>query len=182
MGEGSDGVLLDVIRTAAGGSVSVAASGAAADGITCLAVAASQWPKGLLAARTEGARLDWIGGTDVEGGVELAAYLFTLRDVVLLLTRIDDGDVAPSAVQVYPGASWHQREIAEMFGLGFADGPTERLLLPESIVGFPLRRNYPLPARLAKPWPGAAGQESRRRRARIPGVHPEWATPPEVAP
>jgi hypothetical protein len=83
MGEGSGGVLLDVIRTAAGGSVSVAASGAAADGITCLAVAASQWPKGL-AART-GCRLDWIGGTDVEGGVELA-YLFTPRRL-LLLTR-----------------------------------------------------------------------------------------------
>ena len=182
MSEGSGGSLVHAIRTAVGGSVSVAASTVAADGLSCLTIAANHWRAALLAARTEGARLDWLGGTDVEGAVELAGYVFTLNESVLLLTRIDDGREAPSALEVYPGASWHQRELAEMFGVAFDDGPTESLLLSEEVVGFPLRRDFPLAPRLAKPWPGAAGQESRRRRMKVPGVHPEWPAPPEVAP
>lgn len=180
MPELSDGALLRAIRSAAAGTVSAAASEAASDGISCLEIGSAHWRTALRAAQVAGARLDWLGGTDVGGAVELTAHVFTRLESVLLLTRIDDGMVAPSAVEVFPAARWHQREVAEMFGVDFDDGPYERLLLADSIVGFPLRRDFALTPRLTKRWPGAAGQEPRRRRTRVPGVHPEWTAPPEV--
>jgi NADH-quinone oxidoreductase subunit C len=175
-------VLLAAVCAAVAGSVSAAASESSTAPIPCVRVPAMQWRAALRALRAHAARLDWIGAAELDGGVELCAYLFTANDSVMLLTGVEDGAPAPSAIEVYPGAGWHQREVAEMFGVGFDDGPAARLLLPESMVGFPLRRSFPLAPRLVKQWPGAAGQDSRRRRARVPGVPPEWTSPHEAAP
>jgi NADH-quinone oxidoreductase subunit C len=91
-----------------------------------------------------------------------------------------------SAAGVYAGAAWHERETTEMFGIGFAPpedpttaevAPTRHLLLPDEFEGHPLRKDFVLVSRVAKPWPGAKepGESDEhgppsRRRTRPPGV------------
>ena len=53
---------------------------------------------------------------------------------------------APSVVDVYRAAQWHEREAAEMFGITYRNHPDPRhILLPEDWVGHPLRKDYEYP-------------------------------------
>ena len=58
-----------------------------------------------------------------------------------------------------PAPRWHERETHEMFGIDFTDGGAvlelETLLLPDGFEGHPLRKEFVLASRVAKPWPGA---------------------------
>jgi NADH-quinone oxidoreductase subunit C len=63
-------------------------------------------------------------------------------------------------VPIYPGADWGEREVHEMFGIGFEGNPNLRnLYLPTGFEGYPLRKDYPLLARHVKPWPGIVDVE-----------------------
>lgn len=58
--------------------------------------------------------------------------------------EIEDAHV-PSAVEVYPTADWHEREIWDMFGVVFDGHPAlTRILMPDDWEGFPQRKDYPL--------------------------------------
>jgi NADH-quinone oxidoreductase subunit C len=73
---------------------------------------------------------------------------------------VPDSLVMESWIPVYAGANWHERETWEMFGISFAGHPDLRhLYLPSEFEGFPLRKDFPLLARLVKPWPGIADVE-----------------------
>lgn len=62
---------------------------------------------------------------------------------------------APTGVDVYEGCNWHEREAREMFGIKFVGHPhPARLLLPDWFEGYPMRKDYELEPRLAKPFPG----------------------------
>lgn len=72
----------------------------------------------------------------------------------------DDDPVVDSWLPVYAGANWHERETHEMFGIGFAGHPDLRnMYLPVDFEGHPLRKDFPLLARLVKPWPGIVDVE-----------------------
>ena len=61
----------------------------------------------------------------------------------------------------YPGANWHEREAAEMFGVHFAGHPNlTALYLPSAFEGHPLRKDFPLLSRMVKPWPGIVDVEA----------------------
>jgi NADH-quinone oxidoreductase subunit C len=63
-------------------------------------------------------------------------------------------------IPVYPGANWHEREVKEMFGISFTNHPNMvNLYLPSEFEGHPLRKDFPLLARRAKPWPGIVDVE-----------------------
>lgn len=54
----------------------------------------------------------------------------------------------PSAVPLWVGANWLEREVYDMFGIVFEGHPDlRRVLMPEEFVGFPLRKDYPLRGR-----------------------------------
>jgi NADH-quinone oxidoreductase subunit C len=80
---------------------------------------------------------------------------------VTLKTDVDERDPhAESWVATYPGADWHERECWEMFGVAFDGHPSLRhLYLPSEFEGHPLRKDYPLLARIVKPWPGLVDVE-----------------------
>ena len=54
----------------------------------------------------------------------------------------------PSAVPLWRGAGWLEREVFDMFGIEFTGHPDlRRILLPEEFTAFPLRKDYPLRGR-----------------------------------
>lgn len=87
-------------------------------------------------------------------------------------TRIDrEAPVLDSLVGILPPANWHERELAEMFGVTMTGHPEPtRLLLADSPVAHPLRKDVPLPRRQDRPWPGAKPEPGRRSR-RTPRPH-----------
>lgn len=98
--------------------------------------------------------------------------------VLLTTTPAPGAPTVECACPVYAGAAWHERETHEMFGIGFdGHGPLEPLLLPDGFDGHPLRKDFVLASRVAKPWPGAkepgeseSDAAPSRRRTRPPGV------------
>ena len=80
---------------------------------------------------------------------------------ITLKCDVPDDLVMPTWIKVFPGADWHERECAEMFGIGFAGHPNlVKLYLPGAFEGFPLRKDFPLLARDVKPWPGLVDVEA----------------------
>ncbi len=62
---------------------------------------------------------------------------------------LDDPDpLLPSAVGLWPGADWMEREAFDMFGIRFQGHPDlRRILMPEEFTAYPLRKDYPLRGR-----------------------------------
>ncbi|MFF3685746.1 NADH-quinone oxidoreductase subunit C [Streptomyces sp. NPDC002187] len=126
---------------------------------------------------------DWLSAVDEPGtGFRICAHVValegrTVRRLLLRTTVAHEAASLPSAVAVYAGASWHERETYEMFGVTFTDHPhLVPLLLPEGFEGHPLRKDFVLAARVAKAWPGAKepGESEhggpKRRQMLPPGV------------
>jgi NADH-quinone oxidoreductase subunit C len=80
---------------------------------------------------------------------------------VLLKADVPDDDLrVPTWTHVYSGAAWHERETHEMFGIAFDGNPDLRnIYLPTEFEGHPLRKEFPLLARVVKPWPGIVDVE-----------------------
>ena len=73
----------------------------------------------------------------------------------------DDDMRMPTWTGVFAGADWHERECWEMFGIAFVGHPGLRnIYLPSDFEGNPLRKDYPLVARMVKPWPGIVDVEA----------------------
>src|ERR1700685_2068059 len=64
-------------------------------------------------------------------------------------THVDEPDpTLPSAVPLWRGADWLEREVFDMFGIRFAGHPNlKRILMPDEFAAFPLRKDYPLRGR-----------------------------------
>ncbi|MBZ3907306.1 NADH-quinone oxidoreductase subunit C [Streptomyces griseiscabiei] len=152
-------------------------------GVLTVDVPPASWTEALRTARsTLGCTyFDWLSAVDEPGtGFRVAAHVVALSPVRRLLLRTTvphDTPVLPTAVDVYAGAAWHERETHEMFGVRFEGHPAlDHLLLPENFEGHPLRKDFVLAARVAKAWPGAKepGESEhggpRRRQMLPPGV------------
>ncbi|MCX5606339.1 NADH-quinone oxidoreductase subunit C [Streptomyces sp. NBC_00047] len=127
---------------------------------------------------------DWLSAVDEPGtGFRICAHVVSLeshrvRRLLLRTTVPHSAPSLPSAVAVYAGAEWHERETYEMFGIVFTDHPhLVHLLLPENFEGHPLRKDFVLAARVAKAWPGAKEpgeahdpNAPKRRQMLPPGV------------
>ncbi|MEU0200341.1 MULTISPECIES: NADH-quinone oxidoreductase subunit C [unclassified Streptomyces] len=124
---------------------------------------------------------DWLSAVDEPGtGFRVTAHVAALSPLRRLLMRTTvphEAPALPSAVGVYAGAAWHERETHEMFGVTFEGHPAlDHLLLPENFEGHPLRKDFVLAARVAKAWPGAKepGESEhggpKRRQMLPPGV------------
>jgi NADH-quinone oxidoreductase subunit C len=88
----------------------------------------------------------------------------------------DDDPRVPTWTRTFAGAAWHEREAWEMFGITFDGNPDQRHnYLPTEFEGHPLRKEFPLLARVVKPWPGIVDVEP------MPGGDDEEETEGEAA-
>jgi len=105
-------------------------------------------------------------GTGVGGGetrFQVFCPLYSLKSKLGITLKADLDDDDPrvqSLVDLYRGADWHEREAWEMFGFQFDGHPGLRhIYLPSEFEGHPLRKDFPLLARMVKPWPGIVDVE-----------------------
>ena len=107
-----------------------------------------------------GIRTGLAGG---ESRFQVFARLASVVDKRAVILKADLDADAPSVAsieKVYPGANWHEREAAEMFGFDFVGHPgLTHIYLPGAFEGHPLRKDFPLLAREVKPWPGLTNVE-----------------------
>jgi NADH:ubiquinone oxidoreductase subunit C len=129
-------------------------------------VAPASWLDLVLACRDERVLaydyFDCLFGVDArEEGFDVVAVLYSTStgNRICLRTRCPGGREAPtcpSIVEAYRGADWHERETWDMFGIEFEGHPglEPRILTVENFEGWPLRKDFHLASRVAKPWPG----------------------------
>lgn len=159
-------------------------------------VPAQEWHQAVLAAREAGLGwFDWLGAVDEVGRAEELRVVLSLRDLddpgaaeVLLACRLPRAEPRLDSIRdLFAGAAWHEREVAELFGVDFLGGDRRRLLLDPAFEGTPLRKDEVLAARTAQAWPGAkepgegeasaalAGAASPSRRRMVPPGVPDPA-------
>ncbi len=124
---------------------------------------------------------DCLFGIDArEEGFDIVAILYSVETGrrVTLRHRCEGGreaPIAPTLTDIYHGANFHEREAWDMFGIEFTGHPglAPRILCAENFEGWPLRKDFHLASREAKPWPGvkepAELDEDGNVIERIPG-------------
>ena len=90
-----------------------------------------------------------------ESALEVIYRLFSResRMTVVVRARLPrDSARIPTVSDLYRTAEWHERETAELFGIVFEGHPDpRRLLLPDDLEGFPLRKDFTHPNLLKLP-------------------------------
>ncbi len=104
---------------------------------------------------------DFLTGVDFTPkgrGFEVVTHVYSTRHnhhVRFKLVCDAEDPHCPTISDVWAGANWCERETAELFGIVFDGHPhLVKLLLPEQFEGHPLRKDFALMTREAKPWPG----------------------------
>ncbi|MFN9718676.1 MAG: NADH-quinone oxidoreductase subunit C [Planctomycetota bacterium] len=92
--------------------------------------------------------LEYEGATDRFGVVYLLLNVGS-GERLIVRTAVNLPDPAlPSVYSLWKGCDWMEREVYDMFGIGFVGHPDlRRILMPEEFSAFPLRKDYPLKGR-----------------------------------
>jgi NADH-quinone oxidoreductase subunit C len=96
-------------------------------------------------------RLTSVTGVDrfpVEPRFEVVYHLQSVARNQRLRLKVrlpGDNPEIESAVPVYRGANWYERETFDLFGVRFLNHPDlTRIMMPEDWPGHPLRKDYPI--------------------------------------
>jgi len=101
---------------------------------------------------------------------------------VRLRTRCPEEDpVVPSAVPLWAGANWLEREAYDMFGVRFEGHPDlRRILMPQDFDAWPLRKEFPMEGeRSDRDWARWVIERARRPDEAVSGPAFEGVAPEE---
>lgn len=141
-------------------------------------VESSQWQAQATEMKQKGfVRCEWLTATHNGGDAFEISLMLSSEDLtesLILTTEIDTS--IESLTNVYSGVSFHEREVAQMFGVEFIGNNDSRPAFEIELPGFPLRRDFALATRADTDWPGAVepNETAKRRPSLPPGVLPEW--------
>lgn len=129
--------------------------------MTMTGVEAGEWIRALAGMKADGYRfLDYLTAIDRGDQIEVVAHVVdpdTGRHR-LVSTRVaaSHGSIG-SITSLFPGANWHEREAAEMFGIEFIGHPDPSpLLLRARPASAPLLKATVLSARVDTASPGGS--------------------------
>ena len=142
-----------------------------------LQVAPSTWVSNAKELKAAGyLRCEWLTATHNTGAnfdITLCVSTQDLSKKTLVSTAITQS--IETLIEVYPNVTFHECEVAQMFGVDFLGHETQNAFETQ-FEGFPLRRDFALATRAQTPWPGAVEPEvsARRRTSLPPGVFESW--------
>lgn len=128
------------------------------------------------------AMFDSLFGVDAKDeGFDVVSILYSVEmgRRLLLRARCQGGrenPTLPTVTHLYRGADFHERETWDMFGIEFEGHASlaPRILCDENFEGWPLRKDFHLATREAKPWPGvkepAETDEDGNIIEKVPGI------------
>ena len=86
-----------------------------------------------------------IDETPREPRFDIVYNLFSTARFWRIRVKCPVNEEMPTAISVWAGANWAEREIYDMFGIRFLGHPDlRRILLDVRWEGYPLRKDYPL--------------------------------------
>ena len=92
--------------------------------------------------------LHYRDATDRFGLAYLLANVETNERIIVRVMLNEPNLSVRSAVSLWEGANWLEREVWDMFGIKFEGHPDlRRILMPEEFTAYPLRKDYPLQGR-----------------------------------
>ncbi|MFO0913435.1 MAG: NADH-quinone oxidoreductase subunit C [Pirellulales bacterium] len=88
-------------------------------------------------------------GAEHRFGLVYALANTTTAERLIVRVMLDEPELeVPSAVPLWEGANWMEREVYDMFGIEFRGHPDlRRILMPAEFTAHPLRKDYPLQGR-----------------------------------
>lgn len=89
----------------------------------------------------------WTHERDLAERFEVVYNLMSLKHSSRLFVKVgvDDGQKVPTLKHIFLGAEYPEREVNDLYGIVFeGNEQTQRFLLPDDWVGYPLRKEYPL--------------------------------------
>jgi NADH-quinone oxidoreductase subunit C/D len=88
------------------------------------------------------------------------------EDIRVKVALTGDKPSLPSVVDIWPSANWYEREAWDMFGITFEGHPNlRRILMPDTWVGHPLRKDHPARATEMAPFQLSDEKQEKEQEA-----------------